>query len=185
MIIPKQVYSHRQLLSQGYGKKEIERMSASLRLFPTPFKGIYYAPPESERKSWTIEWPMKILSMAVSLYLDSMDFYFTGVTSQEAFGEKWHATGIVHIVNAKISRKIDLKSRAERNLRKKSYRSQKIADLLSFYGNILAFHKVKTIRGAKLRRTPSGDFASRSQIKKDVKMFGEAIVSEAYAGPAK
>jgi hypothetical protein len=172
MPLPKQAVSFRQLRSEGLTKKEILSMCASLSLFPTPFKGIYYVPLEEERKGAFIEKPLKALSQAITLFLGSDDFYFSCRTAEEALGLNWHPSGSVHIVNRKLSRRIDLKARMGRSQAKRSWRAGKIAILLAFYGNELVFHK-GDVAAASTKQTPYGRFASRSQIKADRKRFRE------------
>ena len=168
MLLPKQVVSFKQLISEGFTKKEILLFSSKLRIFPTPFKGIYYVPAEEERKGFFIEKPLKVLSQAISIYLKSHDFYFSLSTAEEFFGIKWHPSGTIHVVNSRISRSIDLKVRIERNLTKTSWRAKKIARILSFYGHKIIFHKLD-ISDAKIKSTPYGTFATKSQIKIDKK----------------
>ncbi len=173
LMLPKQAVSFAQLRSDGLSKKEILALCSSLRLFPTPFKGIYYVPLEEERKAGFIEKPLKVLSRAVALFLKSNDFYFSCRTAEEALGLNWQSSGSVHVVNQEISRKISLKKRAEKNIASGTWRARKIARILSFYGNEIILHK-GSLAGAKTKQTPYGRFASRSQIKADRKRFREA-----------
>ncbi len=172
MLLPKQAVSFAQLRSEGLGKNEILSLCSGLKLFPTPFKGIYYVPLEEERKGAFIEKPLKVLSQAVTLFLGSNEFYFSCRTAEEALGLNWQPSGSVHIVNSRLSRKINLKSRIGRNDAKGSWRAGKIARLLSFYGNEVIFHR-GAVAGAKTKQTPYGRFALRSQIKADRKRFRE------------
>jgi len=168
MLLPKQVVSFKQLILDKFTKKEISSLSAKLQIFPTPFKGIYYIPTEEERKGFFIEKPLKVLSQAISLYLKTHDFYFTLSTAEEFFGIKWHPSGVIHVANSRISRSIDLKKKIERNLKKASWRAKKIARILSFYGDKIVFHKLNT-SNVKIKATPYGTFATKSQIKIDKK----------------
>ncbi|MFH0817091.1 MAG: hypothetical protein V1909_00480 [Candidatus Micrarchaeota archaeon] len=170
-MLPKQAVSFTQLRSEGLSSKKITNLYAGLKLFPTPFKGIYYVPLNEERKGEFIEKPLKVLSQAVELFLDSKDFYFSCSTAEEALGINWRPSGSVHIVNTKLSRKIKLKTRIERNSAKGNWRSKKIARLLSFYGNEIIFHKTESLEKAKTAQTPYGRFAMKSQIKIDKKRF--------------
>ncbi len=174
-MLPRHVISYGQLLAEGHTKRDISAMTASLRLFPTPFKGIYYAPLEQERKAWFIEKPLTVVLMALEVLLASKKFYFSCDTAEEALGLKWTPSGRIHIVNERYSGFIDLAERIGRNRNKRTYRAGKIAQLLSFYGNRIIFHKVKPgwVERAKLRQTPYGRFALRSQIKIDRKRFRE------------
>lgn len=172
MLLPKQAISFRQLRAQGFAKKKIVSMCTSLKLFPTPFKGIYYVPLEEERKGEFIEKPLVALSQAVSLFLGGGGFYFSCKTAEEALGRNWRLSGSVHIANEKLSRKISLNGRIERNRAKGGWRAKKIANLLSLYGTEIVFHKGSVAR-AKTRQTPYGRFARPSQIKADRKRFRE------------
>lgn len=169
-MLPAQVISYSQLRQEGLSPSGIAKLSASLRLFPTPFKGIYYSPLGEERQSWTIQRPLKVLSMALQLYLRGSPFYFSGASALEAAGLNWTPTGRVHIMNIRRSGRINLQGRIERNARKANFRSSKIATLLSFYGRELVFHRASSLASAKIRRTPYGDFATPAQVKKDLKM---------------
>lgn len=170
-MLPKQVVSYAQLLKKGFKKKEIEALTASLKLFPTPFKGIYYVPLKIERKAWFIEKPILVLSRATELFLKSKNFYFSCSTAEEYSGIKWQPSGKIHIVNEKISKKISLANRVKYNKKKGTYRAKKMAIILSFYGNQIIFHKSKSINNCKIRQTPYGRYALKSQIKLDKKRF--------------
>ncbi|MEM3555196.1 MAG: hypothetical protein QXF56_00505 [Candidatus Micrarchaeia archaeon] len=171
-MLPKQAVSFAQLRSEGLSEKEILAMCSSLKLFPTPFKGIYYVPLEEERKAAFIEKPLKVLSQAVALFLGTNEFYFSCRTAEEALGLNWQPSGDIHIVNPKISRRINLKQRVEKNIARGTWRARKIARLLSFYGNEIILHRGE-VSGAKTKQTPYGRFALPSQIKADRKRFRE------------
>ncbi|HLD59902.1 MAG TPA: hypothetical protein VI912_02840 [Candidatus Bilamarchaeaceae archaeon] len=170
-MFPRQAISYTQLLKEGFKPQKIFNLVASLKLFPTPFKGIYYIPSNEERRGWFIDKPLLILTRSTELFLKTQYFYFTCSTAEEFFGISWRPKDKIHIVNEKRSGKIDLLERIARNERKGTYRSKKIAQILSYYGNEVIFHKVKSIKGAKFKETPYGRFALRSQIKKDRKTF--------------
>ena len=172
MVLPKQAVNFRQLRIEGLSEQDIFAMCASLKLFPTPFKGIYYVPLEEERKGAFIEKPLKVLFQAASLFLESADIYFSCRTAEEALGFKWQPSGDIHIVNRKLSRKINLKRRIERSQARNTWRAKKVARLLSFYGNEIIFHRGE-VAGAKTKQTPYGRFATKSQIKTDRKRFKE------------
>ena len=146
-------------------------MSAGLRIFPTPFKGIYYVPSDEERDGWFIDRPLTILSRAVATFLEGEAFYYSCETAEEFFGLNWHPSGTVHVVNEKRSERIDLRERINRNKNKKTFRAKKIAKLLQYYGDRIIFHKTKNIKDVKIKQTPYGTFALKSQIKKDKKKF--------------
>ena len=170
-MLPKQAISHRQMLSEGLGKNEIKAMSASLKIFPTPFKGIYYLPSQTERKGWFIEKPLMVLSRSIELFLGNRDFYYSCASAEEFWGIRWRPSGKIHIINEKASLRIDLNERIERNKRKNTYRAKKIAAILSFYGEEIIFHKTASVKECMVKQTPSGRFASKFQVKKDRKKF--------------
>jgi hypothetical protein len=170
-MLPKQVVSYDQLIKRGLTKDRITKLTASLNLFPTPFKGIYYVPLEVEKKAIFIEKPKTVMTKAIEIFLQSKDFYYSCKTAEEFHGITWQYCGEVHIVNTKRSEKISLKQRIERNKEKGTYRSKKIAKILSFYGNEIIFHKTKSIKDCKIKQTPYGNFALKSQIKRDRKRF--------------
>lgn len=172
-MLPKQVTSFALLRKEGVGSEKIKGMLMALRLFPTPFKGIYYAPLEEERGGWFIEKPKLALYQSLALYLGTKEFYFSCATAEEEAGISWHPSGEIHVVNAVRSGRIDLFLRAGRNAAKGNFRSKKMSRIILMYGRKIVFHKVPSIRGAKLRSTIYGDFALNSQIKKDRKRFRE------------
>ena len=172
-MLTRQVITHARLIEEGISRKKIKVMTKILALFPTPFKGIYYIPSPEERKSTSIDKPLMILTRAIAAYLRTKEFYYSCRTAEEFFGINWQPSGEIHIVNTKLSRKIDLKSRITRNEKKNNYRAKRIAKILSLYGREIFFHKIKSINKAKVKQTPYGTFALRSQIKKDKKKFRE------------
>lgn len=171
-MLPKQATTFRLLTKEGLRASEIKNLLASLKIFPTPFKGIYYIPSPLERKAAFIDKPLFVLNKILRLYFSSEKFYFSCTTAQEHFGIKWSPGNIIHIVNEKKSGRINLMERINRNEKKKTYRSKKIAAILSFYGNEIIFHR-GSVTGAKFKQTPYGRFALKSQIKKDRKRFRE------------
>jgi len=176
MLLPKQAVSFAQLRADGLSKSDILSLSAGLKLFPTPFKGIYYVPLEEERRSAFIEKPLKVLAQAVSLFLGNKDFYLSCRTAEEALGIAWQQSGSVHIVNPALSRRINLRKRIERSEGSSTWRARKIAKILSSYGNEIVFHRGATAK-AKTKETPYGRFALRSQITRDEKRFRERAVA--------
>lgn len=170
-MLPKQVVRYEQLRKEGLKNKEITNLFAALKLFPTPYKGIYYVPGAAELKGTFIEKPLLILSRATELFLHSKSFYFSCVTAEEHYAIHWQPTGQVHIINDKISKRINLKERIDRSMKKKTYRAKKIAHLLSSYGLEIIFHRTKSIKDCKYKQTPYGRYAYKSQIKIDKKRF--------------
>jgi|SRR3989338_7133888 len=180
-MLPRQVIKYIQLIKTGFKKEQIEKMFASLRLFPTPYKGIYYVPSTEEKNGWFIDNPLSIMFRASATFLKTNDIYYSCSTAEEFWGIKWQPTNIIHIVNTKKSGVVDLKKRIERSLNKQTFRAKKIAHLLSFYGNKIVFHKIKSIDDALIKTTPVAAFAAKSQIKKDRKRFHKIIRSQSSA----
>ncbi len=172
-MLPKQATTSGLFAREGLTNPQIKNLFASLKIFPTPFKGVYYIPFPEERKATFIDRPLFVLRKIVTLYLRSDNFYFSCTTAEEHFGIKWSPGNVIHIVNEKRSGRIDLMERIRRNEKKKTYRAKKIAVILSFYGYEIIFHKTKNIKDAKTKQTPDGTFALRSQIKKDKRKFRE------------
>jgi len=164
-----------QLRKEGHSGKAIRDMLARLLIFPTPFKGIYYIPTQDERGGWLIKRPELALKQAISIYLGTGNFYYSCKTAEEHFGIDWHSYGETHVVNPVRSGRINLGERIERNRKKKTWRAKQIARILEFYGRKIIFHLAdeKWIGKAKIKRTPYGDFARPSQIKRDRKKFRE------------
>lgn len=173
-MLPKQVMSYKQLKGEGLTEQAITILSASLRIFPTPFKGIYYIPSDEERRGWFIERSLRVLTLSLALFLSDRRFYYSCTTAEEASGISWRPSGELHVVNEKKSARINITERVKRNLERKTYRAKKIAHLPSYYENKIILHKVRTVEDAKTKQTPYGTFALTSQIKKDKKRFKEA-----------
>ena len=175
-MLPMQVTSFAQLKKEGMIKEKILSLTHSLRLFPTPFKGIYYVPSEEERRGRFIERSMRVLADAVRFFLGTGKFYFSCRTAEEHFGIAWQPYGEVHIVNTIKSGRIDLKKRASDKFSSGTHRARNISRILSYYGREIIFHRGK-VSGAKCKSTPYGSFALLSQIKKDRKRFREKITA--------
>ena len=172
-MFPYQLVTFAQLRKEGMDVPSIKNFSARLRLFPTPFKGIYYVPGEEERASWSIGSPMRVLGRDIRLFLDSEKFYFTGALAEQKLGMRWQSTRQVHIVNPQFAGRIKLRARIDRNKKKTTFRAKKIARILEFYGDELVFHKVKRFEECKFKPTPQGNYATRGQVKKDAQRFGK------------
>jgi hypothetical protein len=173
--IPGYAISLAKLYAHGLKRKEIGSMATNLYFFPTPFKGIYYIPTQDERGGWLLARPELALKQAIAIYLGTSNFYYSCKTAEERFGIDWHASGEVHVVNPVRSGRIDLQARIERNRKKKTWRAKQVARILEFYASKIVFHRADEawVQKAKLKRTPYGDFAMPSQIKRDRRRFRE------------
>ena len=172
-MLPKQTISFAQLRKEGLSPAKIKGMLMSLRLFPTPFKGIYYVPLEEERGGWYVEKPKLALYQSLVRHLGTKEFYFSCTTAEEEAGISWHPSGEIHVVNCTRSGKTDIVARAKRCEATGTFRSKKVARILLMYARKIVFHKVSAISGAKLKRTLYGDYALPSQIRRDRKRFRE------------
>lgn len=183
-MLPRQVIGHKQLIEKGHSKQEIAALFSLLRLFPTPFKGIYYVPIEQERKGLFIENPRKILTNAINAFLGTSRFYYSCSTAEEKLGISWQPNGEVHIVNEILSRRIDL-GRRIRITQTSSRRAKKIGTLLEQYCRTIRFHRVKNIEGASIIQTPLGAYAFGKQIARDKELFREIHKFEVKIKPNK
>lgn len=107
-----------------------------MKLFPTPFKGIYYVPYESERNGQYITDPHLIIFKAAELYLKSNKYYFGLYSALYYHRIIWNALGL-DILNMKISRKINRKLPS-----KKYWRGRVINKILSVYPFPIRFHRI-------------------------------------------
>ncbi len=171
-MLPYQVVTFAQLRREGLSQREIFNLNASLRLFPTPFKGIYYAPGADERGGWTISSPTRVLTHAIQMFLGDEHFYYTGLVAEAHLGLIWQPSSRIDIVNPHFAGRINLRARIERNEKKTTFRAKKIARLLAFYGDELVFHKVKRFEKCKFKPTPAGNYATEGQVRKDAERFG-------------
>lgn len=123
-----------------YGHKDIENatvLSKQLKIFPTPFKGIYYVPYESERNGWYVTDPLSVIFSAAKIYLGSEKYYF-GLNSSLYYNRiTWNAAG-VDIINMKISRTIRRKLPSE-----KYWRGKIIRKIMSAYPFPVRFHRMR------------------------------------------
>ncbi len=171
--LPNQAISFEQLIKKGFSKERITTLYSTLKLFPTPFKGIYYAPMETEHKGEFIEKPFLVLSQAISLFLENDDFYFSCSTAEQIMNpNNGQVHESVHIVNSRLSRKINIRSRADWNNSKGNWRSRRIAKLLSFYGDEILFHKTSKAANTQTNKTQYGRIATGLQAQADKKRFG-------------
>ena len=122
-----------------YGHKDIEgatRLAKQLKVFPTPFKVIYYVPYESERSGWYVTDPRSVIFSAARIDLGSDEYYF-GLNSSLYYNRIiWNAVG-VDIINRRISRTIKRKMPSE-----KYWRGKVIRKIMSGYPFPVRFHRI-------------------------------------------
>ena len=128
-VIAGQVYHFKSL--SGYRK-----LYSELKLFPTPFKGIYYAPYETERDSWAITDPLKVLFSAARICLGTDQYYYGLRTALYFLRQEWHCPE-AHIMNGQISRRIN------RTLPEENYwRGKIIRKILNSFPSQISFHRI-------------------------------------------
>ena len=131
-IITGMVYRHRDI-------EDANRLARELKIFPTPFKGIYYVPYESERSGWYVTDPLSVIYKAAGLYLKTDEYYF-GLNSALYYNRTiWNAVG-VDIINRKISRTISRKLPSEKYWRGKATRK-----IMSGYPFPVRFHRIRNL----------------------------------------
>lgn len=180
-MLLRQIVNYKSLIKTELNARKINAMAVSLAIFPTPFKGVYYIPTPEERRATIVDKPRLVLTRAIAIYLGTKKFYYSCRTAEEFMGIKWQPSGEIHVVNTRISRVVNLDSRAEKSSNKQNYRAKRIAKILSLYGRKIIFHKVKNVEAAKFKQTPYGNYALRSQIKKDIKRFHRITRSRSLA----
>jgi hypothetical protein len=130
LIIPGFVYRNKDIPNAN-------KLSAELKIFPTPFKGIYYIPYETERGGWYVTDPHRVIFKAAQLYLKTDEYYF-GLNSALYFNRIiWNAAGI-DIINRKVSKTITRKKPST-----KYWRGQVINKIMAGYPFPVKFHRIK------------------------------------------
>jgi hypothetical protein len=137
IIIPGNVYRNKDIPNAN-------KLSRELHIFPTPFKGIYYVPYETERDGWYITDPHLVVFKAAQLYLKSDECYLGLYSALYYQREIWNALG-TDIINKKISRKITRKLPS-----KKYWRGKIINKIMSSYAFPIRFHKIKNYNSGNL-----------------------------------
>lgn len=128
-LIPGSVYSSKEIPNAN-------KLYMKMKIFPTPFKGIYYVPYESERSGWYITDPQTVLFKAAALYLKTNQYYFGLRSALYYLRITWNATG-TDIINQKLSRKINKKLPL-----KKYWRGKIINKIMNSYSFPIRFHRI-------------------------------------------
>lgn len=137
-IIPGQIYRNK-------SNPEIKKLCSELKLFPTPFKRIWYSPYETERKGFYITDPLKVLFQACGNYLGTKEYYYGLSTAEYLQNKRWQYSE-AHIINRMLSRII------ERKLPKGNYwRAKAIRKIMSSYPSRIRIHRLNdfTMEGTK------------------------------------
>jgi hypothetical protein len=123
-----------------YKNKDIpnaNKLSRELRIFPTPFKGIYYVPYETERNDWYVTDPNLVIFKAAQLYINDEECYLGLYSALYYQRIIWNSIG-TDIINKKISRKITRTPPS-----KKYWRGKIINKIMASYAFPIRFHKMK------------------------------------------
>lgn len=147
-----------------YGNKDIKganKLYREMKIFPTPFKGIYYVPYESERSAWYVTDPHEVIFKAAQIYLKTNEYYFGLYTALYYQRTVWNANGI-DIINKKISRKIHRKIPSQ-----KYWRGKIIAKIMSGYPFPIQFHRIKQFTMQGITKKGLTAFSNPEKTKRD------------------
>ncbi len=112
------------------------KLYSELRIFPTPFKGIYYVPYETERNSWYVTDPLKVIFMACHYYLGGDDYYYGLGTALYYLNVKWQCPE-AHVMNPAISRRVSRKLPAQ-----SYWRGRAVGKIMQCYPQTIQFHRM-------------------------------------------
>ena len=115
---------------------ELAEKARLLEVFPTPFKGIYYAPYDSEKDGYFISNPHDIIFNAVRSYLNTKEYYFGLFSALYYLRIIWNPNGI-DIVNKYLSREV-IRKAPEGNY----WRAKRIRKILNMYPKPIIFHRI-------------------------------------------
>ena len=150
-------------LEKNFKKEEIAALYNSLRIFPTPYKSIYYVPFETERKAYYVTDPYRIVFEATKKYLKKDDIYFGLSTAKYLQRKLWNPTEI-HIITSTKSRKII----CQKEPSKKYWRKNRRYEILKQYPYPIYLHRIKQ-KNPQFVQKGSIAFATSKQIEKDMK----------------
>lgn len=154
LLISGLVYKHKNI-------QNANKLSRELRIFPTPFKGIYYVPYETERAGWYITDPQLVIFKAARLYLGSDNYYFGLYSALYYLRTIWNAQGI-NIINEKLSRNISRKMPST-----KYWRGKIIGKIMQGYPFPIRFHRIKNFDPKNLIRKGPITYSDKERTKKD------------------
>lgn len=140
-----------------------KKLYSALKVFPTPFKGIYYVPYETEIKGKYISDPALVVYSAIGLYLKSSEYYCALNTALYYLRIVWNLSGF-DVINKKISRRIIRKLPSQ-----KYWRGKVITKLMKSYPFPIRLHKVKKINFKELLSKGSINYSSLEKTISDAK----------------
>lgn len=153
-LVAGQVYPHAAL-------PDANRLYREMKIFPTPFRGIYYAPYETERTGWYITDPLQTIFQAVRLYLNGAPYYF-GLYSAAYYNRQiWNAAG-VDIINPGLSRRMVRRLPSE-----KYWRGKIISRIMRAYPFPIRFHRMKNFSLGGVDRKGPILFSTKEKTRKD------------------
>lgn len=138
-------------------------MYRTLTIFPTPFKGIYYIPYETERKAFYITDPKKVIFEAAKLYLNSEQYYFGLFSALYYLRIIWNAQG-TDIITNHMSRRIN-----PRRVKGNYWRAHRINEIMSSYPMPIRIHRIKGFSTNGLINTSGVVFSTIEKTKTDSK----------------
>ncbi len=149
-----------------------------LKLFPTPFKGIYYAPYESEREGWFITDPLKVAFEAAKAYLGTDRCYIGLGSALYLLRVIWNPVPL-DIINEKMSRVV------ERKLPEGNYwRAKVIKKIAKDYPAPVRFHRMENFSMKGIRWKGRMAYSGTKKTKKDAEYLcrkGSKIACEALS----
>lgn len=109
-------------------------------MFPTPFRGVYYYPVETEQDAYYITYPYKVLIEAAKRVLGA-DVYYGLVTAMYFERKVWNPVP-AHIMNTKRSGRLSLAAKEHRY-----WRSEKRYSIIRQFPYPISLHRIrKTLR---------------------------------------
>lgn len=154
ILIPGNVYKHKDIPNAN-------KLYQELKIFPTPFKGIYYVPYESERDGWYVTDPHLVVFQAAQLYLKTNEYYFGLYSALYYQRVIWNAIG-TDIINSKLSRKISRKLPS-----KKYWRGEIVNKIMAGYAFPIRIHRIKNFSLKGTSKRGSIVFSDLNKTKED------------------
>jgi len=165
------------IAGQVYHFKKIpnhRKLYSELRIFPTPFKGIYYAPYETERNSWCVTGPLKVIFMACHYYLGSDDYYYGLDTALYYLHIKWQCPEI-HVMNPAISRRISKKLPSQNY-----WRGKTVGKIMQCYPQTIQFHRMAGFSLKGVIRSGQVSYSNEKKTRADADYLGTSVDANPY-----
>lgn len=151
-------------LNKMTDKKTAKNLCQTLKIFPTPFKGVYYIPFKTERDGFYITYPYKILIEAAEQFLGTQDIYYGLLTAFYFERKVWNPTP-AHIINTKLSKKISFPAKPHKNY----WRIKKRMSILKQFPYPIFFHRIKKVNKNGIKYKDNIPYASFERNCQDAK----------------